>query len=74
MKSHAPDYGFLQHGQGTKGPFRTERVPVKLSGWRPSGQCWLAFFEGRWRVVRVQVRRTFIVYRSEKITILIEGV
>lgn len=67
------DFGYLQHGKG-KGPFRTEKVPVKLSGWRPNGQCWLALFESRWRVVHVQVKRTFIVYQGERITITIEGV
>lgn len=68
------DMGYLQHGAGTIGPFRTESVPVKLSGWRPNGQCWLAWFEGRWRVVHVQIKRTFVVYQGEKITIQIEGV
>ena len=64
------DYGYLQHGQGTQGPFRTERVPVKH-------ECldqWLAWFEGRWRVVYIQVNRTYINWRGERITIQIDGV
>lgn len=69
----APDFGFLQHGAGTSGPFRTERVTIKPREWPHVGQ-WQARFEGRWRAVRVQVNRLFIVYRGEKITIQIEGV
>lgn len=67
------DYGYLQHGEGN-GPFRTEKVCVKLSGWRPNGQCWLALYESRWRVVHVQVNRTYIVYNNQRVTIKIEGV
>jgi len=64
------DYGYLQHGAGTSGPFRTERVTVTHEG---AGR-WLARFAGRWRVVHIQVGRTYIVFRGEKINILIEGV
>ncbi len=64
------EYGYLQHGTGTDGPFRTERVRIK----NEHSDRWLAFFECRWRRVRIQVNRTFIVYRGEPITILIEGV
>ena len=64
------DEGFLQHGEGTKGPFCTELVPVK----NEYADRWLAWFEGKWRRVHVQVRRSFIVYRGERITIQIEGV
>lgn len=64
------DYGYLQHGRGTKGPFRTERVHVK----NEYADRWLAFFEGRWRRVHIQVNRTYIVFRGERITILIDGV
>lgn len=72
MKDSLPpfDYGYLHHGQGTNGPFRTERVLVKhLHGFE-----WQARFEGRWRKVHIQVKRTFIVYRGERITIQIDGV
>lgn len=61
---------YLQHGQGTAGPFRTERVIVK----NEYADRWLAYYEGRWRRVHIQVGRTYIVYRGEKITIQIEGV
>lgn len=64
------DYGYLQHGQGTAGPFRTERVRVRHT---PPG-IYHAWFEGRWRVVHVQVNRLFVTYRGERITIQIEGV
>ena len=62
------DIGYLHHG-----PFRTESVHIKARGWPHSGQ-WLARFEGRWRVVHVQLDRLFIVYQGERITIQIEGV
>lgn len=64
------DIGYLQHGRGTNGPFRTEAVRLK----HEYADRWLARFEGKWRRVHIQVKRTFIVYRSEKITIVIEGV
>lgn len=64
------DVGYLQHGKGTAGPFRTERVTVK----NEYADRWLAHFEGKWRRVHIQVRHTFIVYRGERITIQIEGV
>jgi hypothetical protein len=63
-------HGYLQHGAGTAGPFRTERVTVR----NEFGDRWLARFEGVWRRVHIQVRRTYIVYRGERITIQIEGV
>lgn len=63
------DLGYLQHGTG-RGPFRTEAVPVRME--HPFD--WFAWFEGRWRKVHVQVRRTYIVYHGERITIQIEGV
>lgn len=66
------DQGYLQHGQA-HGPFRTERVPVKEAGWPRAGQ-WLARYEGRWRLVHVQVKRTFIIYHGQRITIQIDGV
>lgn len=64
------EIGYLHHGSGTQGPFRAERVHVK----NEYGDRWLAYFEGKWRCVHIQVRRTFIVYRGEKITIQITGV
>jgi hypothetical protein len=67
------DYGYLQHGKGTNGPFRTEQVAITERG-RPYTGQWLARFEGRWRVVYVQVNRLYIVYRGQKIDIQIEGV
>ena len=35
---------------------------------------WQAYYEGAWRRVHLQVNRTYIVHRGERITILIEGV
>lgn len=62
--------GYLQHGEGN-GPFRTEEVTI-----RHTGNCdhWEARYEGKWRKVHVQVKRTFIVYLGQKITIQIWGV
>jgi hypothetical protein len=62
--------GYLQHGTGTQGPFRTEAVRIK----HEFADRWLARFEGKWRRVHIQVRRTYIVFRGERITIQIEGV
>jgi hypothetical protein len=64
------DYGYLQHGHGTNGPFRTERVTVK----HQAPDIWHARYEGRWRKVHVQLNRLFIVYRGNRITIQIWGV
>lgn len=66
------DIGYLQHG-AAPGPMRTERVTVKEAGWPRVGQ-WLAHFEGRWRLVHVQVKRTFIIHMGQRITIQIDGV
>lgn len=68
-RNSAPDYGYLQHGKGTNGPFRTERVTLRHCG----ADNWAARFEGAWRKVHIQVNRLYIVYRGEKITIQIEG-
>lgn len=62
--------GYLHHGEGTEGPFRTESVRVV----NEYADRWLARFEGRWRRVYIQVNRLYIVYRGEKITIQIDGV
>ena len=64
------DVGYLHHGEGTKGPFRTELVHIK----HKAPDNWFAHFEGRWRKVHVQVNRTYIVFQGEKITIQIDGV
>lgn len=61
--------GYLQHGQAP-GPFRTEGVPLKHEG----ADRYSALYEGRWRRVHIQVKRTYIVYRGERITIEVEGV
>lgn len=63
------DIGYIQHGAGTSGPFRTEKVAVK----HEHADNWLARFEGKWRKVHIQVNRLFIVYRGERLTIQIEG-
>ena len=63
------DYGYLQHGLGA-GPFRTERVSVK----NEYADRWLAFYEGKWRRVYIQIKRLYIVFQGEKITLRIEGV
>lgn len=62
--------GYLQHGRGTKGPFRTEAVRVK----NEYADRWLAQYEGRWRRVHIQVRQTYIVFSGKRIVIEIEGV
>lgn len=59
--------GYLQHGRGA-GPFRTERVNVRL--W--FGGKWQAFFEGKWRTVWPQTNRLYVNCRGERITIKIE--
>lgn len=64
--------GHLQHGSAP-GPFRTEQVTIRERGYPYTGQ-WQALYEGRWRVVHVQVNRTYIVCNGERITIQIEGV
>ena len=63
------EIGYLQHGT-SPGPFRTEQVRVKHA----YADRWFAYFEGTWRCVHIQARRTFIVHRGERITIQIEGV
>ena len=74
MSEHTgyPQIGYLQHGEGN-GPFRTESVRVKPDTY-PHAGLWLARFEGKWRRVHVQVKRTFIVYRGKRITIQVDGV
>jgi hypothetical protein len=64
------DYGYLHHGQGTIGPFRTERVRIR----HEFADRWSVKFEGRWRRVHIQVNRTYIIFQGERITVQIEGV
>lgn len=64
------DIGYLHHGEGTNWPFRTESIRIK----NEYLDRWFARFEGRWRRVHIQVRRTYIVYQGQKITIQIDGV
>lgn len=61
--------GYLQHGTAP-GPFRTESVPVR----HLYADNYEAWFEGKWRMVHIQIKRTYIKYNGEKITIQIEGV
>jgi len=68
-KSADTDTGYLHHGKGTKGPFRTESVKLRYI----APNSWFARFEGKWRKVHVQVNRTFIVFQGEKIDIQIFG-
>lgn len=63
------DIGYLQHGTG-EGPFRTESIPVR----HKFADNWEALYDCRWRKVHIQVKRTFIVYKGERITINIEDV
>lgn len=70
MKNQSNEYGYLQHGEGTSGPFRTEKVKVK----HLYADNWQVFFEGKWRKVYIQVNRTFIKYQGNKITVSIDGV
>ena len=63
------DIGYLQHGQAP-GPCRIESVQIRHT----PPDVYHAWFEGHWRLVHVQVKRLFIVYRGQRITIQIEGV
>ena len=68
------DFGYLHHvairKDGTRDSFCTELVQVK----HLFADNWQAYFEGKWRKVYIQVNRTFIKFKGEKITIEIEGV
>lgn len=48
----------------------TEKVRIRNSHL----DNWQAFYMGKWRKVFINVKRTFIMYGNERITILIEGV
>lgn len=67
-------HGHSTRKDGTKDSFWTQRVPVKMSVSWPNHGTWYALFKSRWRKVHLQVKRTFIVYQGERITIQIEGV
>ena len=67
---YCEETGFLQHGHGTDGPYRTERVRIR----HEFLDRYQAYFDGKWRRVHIQINRTYIVYRGERISILIEGV
>lgn len=64
------DRGYLQHGHGTAGPFRTDSVSIRCE----YGDRWQALFEGRWRKVHIRVSGLFILYRGQRIVIQIEGI
>lgn len=64
------DIGYLQHGQGTSGPFRTESVPIR----HLHADNWEARFEGRWRKVHIKVKSLHIIYQGKRIPIQIWGV
>lgn len=70
MNFYDYSYGYLKHGAGTIGPFCTEEVTVR----HKCPGIYEAWFEGRWRKVHVQIKRLYITYKGEKITIKIEGV
>ena len=61
--------GYLQHGTAPS-PLRTEQVTVK----HEFADRYLAWYAGKWRRVHIQVRRPYIVYAGERITIQIDGV
>jgi len=63
--------GYLQHGNDTQGPFRTEAVTIK---WEAPDNYYI-FFEGKWRKVFYRVNKPlYINYNKQKIAILIKGV
>lgn len=61
-------FGYLQHGTAP-GPFRTERVRVN----HEYADRYLVRYEGRWRRVYVGIKRCYIMYAGERITIQIDG-
>lgn len=70
VKAPSATTGYLHHGKGTQGPFRTESVPVRTD--KPT--AWQAYFEGRWRRVYFQAGETYIHFGADRIAIQIEGV
>ena len=61
--------GYLQHGTGN-GPFLTESVKVK----HEYADRYLAWYEGKWRRIHIQLNRLYIVYMGDKITIQYDGI
>ena len=64
------DFGYLQFKAGPAGPFLTHRVPVR----HDYRDLYSAHYEGRWRRIHVQMKRTYIVCDGQKITITIDGI
>jgi hypothetical protein len=67
--SVSTDYGYLHHNTPPGALAHIEQVPVR---WEYSDR-YLARYEGRWRRIHIQVRRLYIVYKGERITIMVEG-
>ena len=67
-------FGWLHHKairkDGTNDSFYTERVKVR----HLYADNWQVYFEGKWRKVYIQVKKTFIKYQNQNIEIQIEGV
>lgn len=61
--------GYLQHKASPVGPFRTEAVIVR----HDYADNYSARFEGKWRRIHVQLKRLYIVFQGERITIQVEG-
>ena len=59
--------GFLQHGTGTDGPFRTERVKIHRDLFGRDE----ALFEGRWRRVYRGKPHPYILFQGERIAVQI---
>lgn len=66
MREHA----YLQHGQGTNGPFLTEHAPMKFE----APDNYYVRFDGRWRKVHMNLKSLWIMYRGKRINVLIEGI
>ena len=70
MGQGALHQGYLQHGSGASGPFRTELVTLRHEG----ADRYSVRFEGRWRKLHIQVKRLYIWYLGRKISVLFDGV
>lgn len=60
------EIGYLQHGTGTNGPFRTESVHIK----HEYADNYKAWFEGRWRVIHHTPKTAngyHIIFHGERI-------
>ena len=60
--------GYLHFGTD-RGPFLTIGVPTKHEG----ADRWLAFWEGRWRRIHIQVRRLYVIVNGERVTFTMDG-